>query len=143
VSIEGQTSCRCCGQGGLCLELDRALALLLDILPAGTRLVITSGYRCVRHNRAVGGSRNSQHMEGHAVDMRSPDLSVVDLAAAAEEVPIFRASGIGVYRGEVEWIHLDVRGWRARWGELDTKRLPDGSIKGRAVPYEKALAWIA
>ena len=127
--ISGQTSCRCCGRGNLVLELDRALAALLDLLPVGTDLIITSGYRCIANNRACGGSRNSQHMEGKAVDLYSPQMSVQDLAMTAVEVPIFRGSGIGIYRGKREWVHLDVRGWRARWAERDGKR----------ITYEAAL----
>lgn len=35
---------------------------------------ITSGYRCFELNKKVGGSNNSQHMKGQAVDITSDDL---------------------------------------------------------------------
>ena len=35
-------------------------------------IVINSGCRCRRHNDAVGGSVNSSHLNGWAVDIRTP-----------------------------------------------------------------------
>ncbi len=35
----------------------------------GMPLVVSSGYRCPRLNRAIGGSVTSQHMEGRAADV--------------------------------------------------------------------------
>lgn len=37
----------------------------------GRPIIITSGYRCPKLNRAVGGSSTSQHAIGQAVDIRS------------------------------------------------------------------------
>lgn len=37
----------------------------------GRPIIITSGYRCPRLNKAVGGSSTSQHAVGQAVDIRS------------------------------------------------------------------------
>ncbi|MDL2299046.1 D-Ala-D-Ala carboxypeptidase family metallohydrolase, partial [Synergistaceae bacterium OttesenSCG-928-D05] len=34
--------------------------------------VITSGYRCEKHNAEVGGVPRSKHREGHAVDVKIP-----------------------------------------------------------------------
>jgi zinc D-Ala-D-Ala carboxypeptidase len=43
---------------------------------------VTSAYRCVRINRAIGGSTNSQHCKGEAVDFKCADfgtpLAIVD-----------------------------------------------------------------
>ena len=52
---------------------ERALAVaVLD--PARERLgkpiMVNSGFRCVVHNRKVGGASSSQHMRGEAVDIR-------------------------------------------------------------------------
>lgn len=33
------------------------------------RIIITSGYRCERLNKAVGGAKNSQHLRGEAADI--------------------------------------------------------------------------
>ena len=35
----------------------------------GMPLIVSSGYRCPRLNRAIGGSMTSQHMEGRAADV--------------------------------------------------------------------------
>ena len=37
---------------------------------------ITSGYRCERLNRAVGGVKNSQHLRGEAADIHVSDIEV-------------------------------------------------------------------
>lgn len=39
---------------------------------AGVPFVITSGARCVTHNRKVGGTPNSSHIRGLAVDIACP-----------------------------------------------------------------------
>lgn len=53
----------------------RALTALVDNVldPAraalGAPVNVTSGYRCKRLNKAVGGARNSQHLKGQAADI--------------------------------------------------------------------------
>ena len=37
----------------------------------GKPIVVTSGFRCPRLNRAVGGVAKSQHMKGEAADIRT------------------------------------------------------------------------
>lgn len=36
----------------------------------GKPIMVNSGYRCLVHNKAVGGVANSQHMKGEAADIR-------------------------------------------------------------------------
>jgi uncharacterized protein YcbK (DUF882 family) len=48
-------------------KLDRAR----DI--AGVPFVVNSGYRTQLHNAKVGGSDNSSHLKGYAVDLRCTD----------------------------------------------------------------------
>ena len=40
----------------------------------GGPVAVNSGYRCPRHNAAVGGVRNSQHLVGEAADIRPVGL---------------------------------------------------------------------
>lgn len=40
----------------------------------GVPITVTSGYRCPKLNRAVGGVPNSQHLTGEAADIRIPDI---------------------------------------------------------------------
>ena len=37
----------------------------------GRPIVVTSGYRCEKLNKAVGGAKNSQHKYGQAADIRT------------------------------------------------------------------------
>lgn len=50
----------------------------------GGPIVVTSGYRSVALNRAIGGSATSQHSKGEAVDIERPGMSNFDLARAIE-----------------------------------------------------------
>ena len=63
--------CPCCK----CVRLDEKLLAKLEALRVlwGKSIVITSGYRCERHNRKIGGARNSLHMKGKAVDIKVPE----------------------------------------------------------------------
>ena len=71
---EKEFACRCCGE---LPPLARAnvRALVDEVLDPvreklGKAIVVNSGYRCPRHNAAVGGVRNSQHLRGEAADIR-------------------------------------------------------------------------
>lgn len=49
-------------------------------------MIITSGYRCKRLNKLVGGVDDSQHMKGEAVDFCFAGFSKKDMAAAFFEI---------------------------------------------------------
>jgi len=73
-------------------------------------------------NEAVGGARGSQHMYGNAADLIVRDVDnngkvdVKDKQILLEllEKIIGNSGGIGRYPGTTS-IHIDVRGFRARW----------------------------
>ena len=44
----------------------------------GKPLIVTSGFRCEKLNKAIGGSKTSQHCKGEAADIRSVSDSVAD-----------------------------------------------------------------
>ena len=79
-------------------------------------IVITSGYRCPEHNKAVRGELHSKHMEGIAADIKVYDR--VKKQMPPEIIYAYLSSrypakyGIGKYRA---WTHIDVRPTRARW----------------------------
>ena len=54
-------------------SLTALVANVLDPLREayGKPIVVTSGYRCPKLNRAVGGAARSQHTNGEAVDIRT------------------------------------------------------------------------
>ena len=59
--------CRCCGAVKLSPELLAKLEITRD--KWGGPLIITSGYRCGSHNKAVGGAVRSLHLHGQAADI--------------------------------------------------------------------------
>lgn len=65
--------------------LDRLIIVCCRILEPvrehyGVSFSPNSGYRCHDLNKAIGGSENSQHMIGQAVDFEVPGVSNYDLA---------------------------------------------------------------
>lgn len=61
------------------VAMARLVIFTIDVLQPvrsllGSPVVITSGYRCPKLNRIVGGSPNSQHTLGEAVDMQCGSL---------------------------------------------------------------------
>lgn len=74
-------------------------------------ILINCGYRSPEHNAAVGGVSNSQHLKGTAADIRPKDLS--DLPRLEEICERLNPNGgVGLYN---TFVHIDVRGSRARW----------------------------
>jgi zinc D-Ala-D-Ala carboxypeptidase len=51
-----------------CTKADRVRDLL------GSQMIVTSGFRSMKLNTAVGGSKTSSHMQGNAMDFRCPDF---------------------------------------------------------------------
>jgi uncharacterized protein YcbK (DUF882 family) len=109
--------CRCCGR----LVLDHNLLDGLEALRtlAGAPVVINAGYRCPQHNQEVGGVPNSEHTRGLAADIRLPGLSLQRMYELALEVPQFARGGVGAY--DSDFLHVDVRGQRARWARVHGK----------------------
>jgi uncharacterized protein YcbK (DUF882 family) len=70
--------CRC-GKCEMPAEAEENLMALVEnvLEPAreklGGPIIVNSGYRCERHNKAVGGVANSQHLRGEAADIRCED----------------------------------------------------------------------
>ena len=75
---EKEFACKCCGQlPPLARENVKALVeVILDPVreKLGMPIVVNSGYRCERHNKDVGGVRNSQHLRGEAADVTCANL---------------------------------------------------------------------
>ena len=55
----------------------------------GRPIIVTSGYRSPSVNRAVGGSRTSQHMSGQAADIICPGMPAIELCMYAEKQVVF------------------------------------------------------
>ena len=97
--------------------IDKRLVDVLDAIREriGQPIEVLSGYRCPEHNAEVGGVPNSQHVEGTAADITYDGINVDYLAQVAEECG---ADGIGCYYHQ-DFVHVDVRGYEARWNDLD------------------------
>ena len=90
---------------------------------------ILSGGRCPTHNKRIGGSERSQHLPDAKGYVRAADIVLSgyngkEAYTLALRVPEFKRGGIGLYPGQ-GFIHVDVRGTRARWAritqEVDSK----------------------
>ncbi len=76
---------------------------------------ILSGYRTPKHNKKVGGAKNSHHVKGVAVDIATRNLDPKALYKAILRLILQKKipeGGIGLYKS---WVHYDLRGERARW----------------------------
>lgn len=105
----------CCGHSAPVHPLlVKGLQELRDLLHRP--LIITSGFRCVKHNSEIQGVSDSYHCLAMAADITCGYVDSKELSNLAETILIFRHGGIGVYP---EWVHLDVRGSAvsrpARW----------------------------
>jgi hypothetical protein len=107
----------------------------------GRPILVMSGYRTPAYNRSLGNVKMSRHQYGDAADIlidadgdqvmddlnrdgRLDGQDAIQLAEWIEELwqrPEFavRPGGLGVYNSGGDhgpFVHVDVRGWRARWG---------------------------
>ena len=83
----------------------------------GSPFFVTSGYRSPEHNRTLrGAAKNSFHLEGIAFDINMRNLNPHEFFREAEAIGF---DGIGTYppkNGGNNFIHIDTRGYKARWG---------------------------
>lgn len=99
-------ACKCgkCGKGLADMQPSTLFKLNQARQIAGAPFVITSAYRCEEHNRKVGGTPNSAHLRGYAVDIKIQNSSV-----AMKMLKAFLAAGfnrIG-YNSRHNFFHID------------------------------------
>ena len=93
-------ACPCCGMS----EMDHDFVGELQYLREefGSPMKITSGFRCKKHNKKVGGSENSSHLWGMASDVSvTNSLLRYRMIQCAQSVGIMR---IGIAN---DFIHFD------------------------------------
>ena len=94
-------------------KLASQLQALRDVLNAPIR--INSGYRSPEHNKAIGGSKNSQHVFGRAADIvvkgKTPK-QVYDIIEGMIASGDMLQGGLGLYD---TFVHYDIRKTKARW----------------------------
>lgn len=89
------------------------LQVLRDYL--GKPIHINSGYRSPKHNRKIGGVKNSQHTLGKAADIVVKGMTPVEVANTIEKLIAqgkMKQGGLGIYS---HFVHTDIRGTKARW----------------------------
>ncbi len=100
-------------------------------------VVISSGYRSQEVNRAVGGSRTSQHCKGQAADLEVPGISNVEIARWIQHHLNYDQLILEFYtpgQPNSGWVHVswrqnyrkqDLTARRVRkWGRLTTEYVP-------------------
>ena len=79
-------------------------------LEVGAPIRVNSAYRTREYNARVGGSRNSQHVEGRALDLAVPRKltfgEFCEIVLAVVRRSGSRLRGLGVYPS---FIHIDIR----------------------------------
>lgn len=73
----------------------------------GKPVIVTSGYRCPAHNEAIGGAKNSSHVNGLAADIQ-PKIVTLDDLDLLYEICYNIFSNIGDGRSK-KFIHVDDR----------------------------------
>lgn len=65
--------CRCCGEH----LIDESVVTKINLIriKLGVPLYINSSFRCITHNKDVGGKPNSMHLLGYAIN-----VSILNLA---------------------------------------------------------------
>ncbi len=72
-------------------------------------IIITSGYRCRRLNKAVGGVSRSQHCTGEAADIHLPDMDTGQKWFAYIKDHLRFDQLIWEHSGGATWIHVSLR----------------------------------
>ncbi len=76
---------------------------------------VSSGYRCVKHNRKVGGKPKSYHLSAMAADIKAKDYTPKELAKKIKELidkKLILAGGLKAY---TTFTHYDFRGKYVTW----------------------------
>lgn len=110
--------CPDCGDSYINENLVQSLQSVRNAL--GKPLFILSAFRCGVWNTRVGGSKRSQHLLGKAVDITCPFINILNLYHLVLEIPEFFHGGVGFYP-QSNFLHVDVRGKKARWGRVNGK----------------------
>lgn len=87
--------------------LAERLQLIRDAL--GVHIAISSGYRCQELNKAVGGSKNSQHQLALAADIHANGYSAQELFNVISNSNFGFDQLILERVGGKEWVHISVQ----------------------------------
>lgn len=99
---ETEYACKCgCGKSELSVLMLEKLDALRELL--NRPIIINSAYRCQEHNKKIGGTPDSSHTKGYAVDIRATSSrEKYEVISGAIKLGVNR---IGVYSN---FIHIDI-----------------------------------
>lgn len=103
-------------------------------------ITINSGYRCVTHNKNIGGASVSQHRYGCAADIVVKNIKPSEVAKYAESIGVL---GIGLYETDKDgyFVHIDTRNKKSFWyGQAQTKRTTFGGENNVKTWQKAAIA---
>lgn len=99
---------------------DELIKTLVEIREHFSRaIIVNSGYRCPTHNKAIGGAAKSRHTVGDACDFVVKGVPTKEVFEYVIQTYGNSPFGIAIsinpkdeFRG---FVHLDTRGYKARW----------------------------
>ena len=102
--------CKCgCGFDAVDFELRDVVQKVRDYY--GKPVTINSGCRCLKYNRSIESTDNSQHIKAKAADISIAGVLPAEIFSYLDnEYP--HKYGIGLYQ---TFVHIDVRKVMARW----------------------------
>lgn len=107
---EKELACKCCGKFVLNSEAVTTLQAFRYYLnrkyKKNIRLTVNCGTRCQKHNKEVGGVANSEHLQGVAFDLVSPDLDYKILYQEAVASKLFSTV---IRYDKSHFVHADTR----------------------------------
>jgi uncharacterized protein YcbK (DUF882 family) len=71
----------------------------------GSACIVSSGVRCVQHNKNVGGVTNSRHLTGRAMDFYIRGKTAAEVLSFVQSLPEVRYA----YDIDGTFVHMDVK----------------------------------
>ncbi len=112
-------ACKCgCGENKISQKVIDMVQKIRDRL--GTPIRINSGYRCLKHNAAVGGVKNSKHALGLAADLSCKEGAFLLFALIAD----MKVRGVlpeldyAILYTQKNFVHVDCGGARSKFFEI-------------------------
>lgn len=95
------------------IKLANQLQVIRDYI--NKPISINSAYRCLSHNKSVGGVPNSQHVYGKAADIKISGVIPFEVVKTINTLISngkMTEGGLGTYN---TFTHYDIRGYKSRW----------------------------
>ena len=104
---ESEFTCKCgCGLNNIKLTIVKIADQVREHF--GSPAIVTSGCRCTKHNKNVGGVANSRHLDGKAIDFYVQGISgneLVQFTKTLVDTGLLRYT----YRiGSTDAVHIDI-----------------------------------